>query len=128
MLFSPSSTKAMPLDSDRMHDVTSDPVAGLDLPPEVSLAKAASIANCDKKTIIRYMRDGLLEWRNIAPPSSSRPTYRVTLMSVVALRMNYQHGSAARDQSCDGTSLNIPQMRKRTPSRHHFKHVWLNRS
>ena len=65
------------------------------LPPEVSLAEAARIANCDKKTVLRYLNDGLLEWRNIAPPSSSRPTYRVRLSSIIALRTTYRYGPPA---------------------------------
>jgi hypothetical protein len=99
----------------------------LDLPPEVSLAEAASIANCDKKTIIRYMRDGLLEWRNIAPPSSSRPTYRVKLASVIALRTNYQQGNPQHGRHVDDPPSKAPPPRGRAPGRHQFKHIWVGR-
>ena len=53
----------------------------LELPPELSLAKAAEVLGVDKKTVLRHMHDGILEWRNIAPPSSSRPTFRIKLAS-----------------------------------------------
>jgi hypothetical protein len=63
--------------------------ADLNLPAELSLAEAADVLGVDKKTVLRYMRDGLLEWRDIAPPSSSRPTYRVKLESALKLRTGY---------------------------------------
>jgi hypothetical protein len=103
----------------------------LDLPPEVSLAEAASVANCDKKTIIRYMRDGLLEWRNIAPPSSSRPTYRIKLASVIALRTTYRHESPDRRHG-RGDDGDMPTKRQPRPdlphARHQFKHIRLGGS
>lgn len=64
-------------------------VGDLELPPELSLAEAAEVLGVDKKTVIRYMHDGVLEWRNIAPPSSSRPTFRIKLESALKLRTHY---------------------------------------
>jgi hypothetical protein len=103
-------------------------IEGLDLPREVSLAEAATIANCDKKTIIRYMRDGLLEWRNIAPPSSSRPTYRLKLTSVVALRTAYCHESPLRHHRVDEPAPTIRPLSRPTERHYQFKHVRLGRS
>ena len=64
----------------------------LELPPEVSLSEAAEVLGVDKKTVIKYLRGGLLEWRNIAPPTSSRPTFRIKLESVLNLRTHYSTG------------------------------------
>jgi hypothetical protein len=102
----------------------------LDLPPEVSLSDAARIANCDKKTIIRYLKDGVLEWRDIAPPSSSRPTYRIKLASLLALRTSYRSGHPSRRDGME--SGPAPESRRRTTltrSKHavtseiQFKHI-----
>jgi hypothetical protein len=103
-------------------------IEGLDLPREVSLAEAATIANCDKKTIVRYMQDGLLEWRNIAPPSSSRPTYRLKLASVVALRTAYCHESPVRHHRVDEPAPTIRPLSRPAAGDHQFKHVRLGRS
>jgi len=104
--------------------------AELKLPPEVSLAEAARIANCDKKTVIRYIKDGVLEWRNIAPPSSSRPTYRIKLASLLAMRTAYHFGDPRRDHRRDA-DLNRAKQRSTADhieTRHQFKHVQINRS
>jgi hypothetical protein len=101
---------------------------GIDLPPEVSLAEAARIANCDKKTVIRYLRDGVLEWRNIAPPSSSRPTYRIKLESVLALRTAYRACSPnlERHREAQPLPLKFRQGCGDSNIHHQFKHVQLN--
>jgi hypothetical protein len=65
----------------------------LDLPEEVSTKQAAAILGCCRHTVLQYLADGLLEWRNTAPPSSTRPVFRLTLRSVLELRRAYQHGS-----------------------------------
>lgn len=65
-------------------------VATLDLPKEVTTAEAARIFRCDTKTVLKYLRNGLLEWRDAAAPGSSRPYYRITLDSVLRLRTSYQ--------------------------------------
>ena len=102
-------------------------IDGLDLPQEVSLADAAMIANCDKKTIIRYMQDGVLEWRNIAPPSSSRPTYRLKLASVVALRTAYRRENPVSNHHVDDPASRITPLPKPAPSHQQFKHIRLRR-
>jgi hypothetical protein len=75
-----------------MSRVPRDPfslVESLRLPPELSLGEAAVVLGVDKKTVLRYMRDGVIEWRNIAPPSSSRPTFRIKLESALKFRTAY---------------------------------------
>ncbi len=77
----------------------SSALESLRLPAELSLAEAATVLGVDKKTVLRYMRDGVIEWRNIAPPSSSRPTFRVKLESALKLRTAYTSEPAeARDR------------------------------
>jgi predicted ArsR family transcriptional regulator len=75
----------------------------LNLPAEVSTQEAAAILGCCKHTVLQYLEEGLLEWRNIAPPSSNRPIYRFTLRSVTELRLAYQRGSARPPQASKAT-------------------------
>lgn len=56
---------------------------------EVSIAEAAQILGVDKKTIRSYLQGGYLAWRDIAPPKSSRPTFRIKLESVMKLRNSH---------------------------------------
>jgi hypothetical protein len=72
---------------------SSDLIACLNLPEEVTTQQAATILGCSKHTVLRYLQEGLLEWRNAAPPSSNRPVFRFTLRSVLELRLDYQRGS-----------------------------------
>jgi hypothetical protein len=65
----------------------------LDLPDEVTTTEAAEILGCCKHTVLQYLVEGLLEWRNAAPPSSERPVYRLTLRSVLELRLGYRRGN-----------------------------------
>jgi len=65
-------------------------LAKLHLPEEVTTAEAAEILGCDTKTVRNYLRSGLLRWRNIAPPTSTRPEYRIELESVLAIRTGYR--------------------------------------
>jgi hypothetical protein len=69
-------------------------VSRLKLPEEVTACQAAQILSVSKHTALQFLEDGLLEWRNAAPPSSSRPVYRITLRSVLRLRLEYKSGSA----------------------------------
>jgi hypothetical protein len=69
-----------------------DLLKNLDLPREVSTQEAAAILGCCKHTVLQYREEGLLEWRNTAPRSSTRPVYRFTLRSVLELRLGYQRG------------------------------------
>jgi hypothetical protein len=75
-------------------DATANLIDRLDLPEEVSSQEAAAILGCCKHTVLQYLEEGLLERRNIAPPSSDRPVYRITLRSVTELRLGYQRGSS----------------------------------
>ena len=61
-----------------------------DLPPEVSTEAAAEILGCSKDTVLRFKSAGVLEWRNAAPPTSSRPVFKFTLESVKELRTAYE--------------------------------------
>jgi hypothetical protein len=70
-----------------------DLIARLNLPEEVTAQQAAAILGCCKHTVLQYLQEGLLEWRNIAPPSSNRPVFRLTVRSVLELRLGYQRGS-----------------------------------
>jgi hypothetical protein len=99
-----------------------DLLRDLDLPQEVSTQQAAAILGCCKHTILQYRVEGLLEWRNTAPPSSNRPVYRFTLRSVLELRLAYQRGDARaprppeekkRRRSTAGTSTFKPKHLRR---------------
>jgi hypothetical protein len=70
-----------------------DLVKRLALPEEVSTQQASEILGCCKHTVLQFLDDGLLEWRNAAPPSSNRPVFRFTLRSVLQLRLAYKTGS-----------------------------------
>ena len=61
-----------------------------DLPPEVSTEEASEILGCSKDTVLRFKSAGVLEWRNAAPPTSSRPVFKFTLESVKELRTAYE--------------------------------------
>ncbi|MGE3806203.1 MAG: hypothetical protein AB7K24_16150 [Gemmataceae bacterium] len=62
---------------------------GHDVPDEVSTAQAAKILGVSKDTVLLYKNYGLLEYRNLASPTSSRPVYAFTLRSVLAIRTSY---------------------------------------
>ena len=70
--------------------LSSEELEQLNLPREVSTAEAAQILGCDRKTVQKYIHTGLLEWRDIAPPTSSRPEFRIKLDSVLAIRSSYR--------------------------------------
>lgn len=61
-----------------------------ELPKEVSTEEAAAILGVSKDTVLKLRAEGLLEFRNAAPPGSSRPVYRYPLESVVRLRTAYE--------------------------------------
>lgn len=78
-----------------------DRLDALDLPEEVSTQDAARILGTSKHTVLHLKDDGLLEWRNAAPPSSSRPVFRFTLRSVLALRTRYHQGERPCSRPAD---------------------------
>jgi hypothetical protein len=61
-----------------------------ELPKEVSTEEAAAILGVTKDTVLKLRAEGLLEFRNAAPPGSNRPVYRYPLESVVRLRTAYE--------------------------------------
>lgn len=95
-------------------------LAKLDLPEEVSTEEAGQILAVTKHTVIKLLEDGLLEWRNAAPPSSSRPVYRISTKSVMALRTAYRRGGIRTD-----TPEGKPQRRPRagSPKPYTVKHI-----
>lgn len=58
-------------------------------PKEVGTAEAADILGVSKDTVLKLKAAGLLEYRNTAPPESSRPVFAFTLRSVMELRTAY---------------------------------------
>jgi hypothetical protein len=61
-----------------------------ELPREVSSAEAARILGVSKDTVLTYKDAGLLEYRDLAPSSSSRSVYAFSLPSVLKLRTTYE--------------------------------------
>lgn len=91
----------------------------LNLPEEVSTKEAARILDCSKNTVLEFLRAGALEWRNAASPTSSRPVYRFTLRSVVALRTRYQQEAAGQPR----TVPRARRTRQRTGAPYKVKHI-----
>jgi hypothetical protein len=98
-------------------------VCGVVVPPEVSLRKAAEILGVDPKTATKYLRAGMLQWRDIAPPGSVRPTYRIKLESVIAIRNGYRSDSPDRLERTADRRRHAPQQR----CGYKLKHVTLRR-
>lgn len=65
-------------------------LVGVTLPAEVSTAEAARILGVSKDTVLKLKEAGLLEYRNLAPPTSVRAVFRFLLASVLELRNSYQ--------------------------------------
>lgn len=87
-------------------------------PQEVGTAEAAEILGVSKDTVLKLKAAGLLEYRNMAPPGSSRPIYTFTLRSVMALRTSYE-----RDETVPHHTLEPPNRRVKG----HKKYKHLNR-
>jgi hypothetical protein len=66
------------------------------VPEEVSTEEAAQILGCSKDTVLKFKNEGLLEHRNAAPPSSSRPVFRFPMRSVLQLRCGYEKTERAQ--------------------------------
>lgn len=62
----------------------------LGLPAEVNVQEAAEVLAVSARTVKRYVEDGLLAARNIAPLRSVQAQYRIRLEDVIALRTAYQ--------------------------------------
>ncbi len=61
----------------------------LQLPEEITVGEAAKILDVSPRTVKRYVEDGLLVARNIAPLRSKQATFRIPLAAVVELRTHY---------------------------------------
>lgn len=70
----------------------------LQLPEEITVAEAAKILDVSARTVKRYIEDGLLVARNVAPLRSKQATYRIPLTAVVELRTQYVPQSVPRSK------------------------------
>jgi hypothetical protein len=86
------------------------------VPEEVGTERAAQILRCSKDTVLRYKDAGLLEYRNIAPPGSSRPVFAFPLQSVINLRTTYE-----RDEPV--AQLPKEPQRRRVRDQRRYKHL-----
>jgi hypothetical protein len=100
----------------------SDLLQRLALPEEVTTQQAAAILGCCKHTVLQYLADGLLEWRDVAPPSSNRPVFRLTLRSVLELRLAYRRANPYPPRPAQRTKGRSPR-----PSSSDFKPKHLRR-
>ncbi len=60
---------------------------------ELSVAEAAAMMSVSRFTIYRYIRDGILSYRDIGLPGGGRPTYRLLqqeIESVLAKRLRHE--------------------------------------
>ncbi len=88
-------------------------------PREVATAEAADILGVSKDTVLKLKAAGMLEYRNTAPPGSSRPVYAFTLRSVMELRTSYE-----RDQPIHREPTE--QVRRKVSGRRQYKHLNLD--
>lgn len=65
------------------------PALTANLPEEVTTEEAAQILGSSKDTVLKLKENGVLAWRNAAPPSSSRPVFRFSLQSLLKVRTTY---------------------------------------
>lgn len=92
-------------------------IAGL--PQEVATVRAAEILGVSKDTVLKLKAAGLLEYRNTAPPGSSRPVYAFTLRSVMELRTSYERDEPLPRQPPDFPNRRIKGHKK-------YKHLNLD--
>src|SRR5208282_5089923 len=90
-----------------------------ELPEEVSTSAAARLLRCSKDTVLKYREAGLLEYRDMAPPGSSRPVFAFSLRSVIELRTTYE-----KDQPMP--RLPVEQQRRRISGQRKYKHLSLD--
>jgi hypothetical protein len=89
------------------------------LPEEVSTAQAAKILRVSKDTVLAYRQKGLLPFRNLAPPGSTKPVYAFPLEAVVKLRTTYQTEQPAPAKQAEPTRRSVKGQRK-------YKHLDLD--
>lgn len=93
-----------------------EPLNDEDLPEELTTDRAAKLLGISKDTLLKLKDAGLLEYRNAAPPTSSRPVFRFKKESVTQLRTTYQKDVPLPRQE-------KPQNRHSTNQRKPFKYV-----
>jgi hypothetical protein len=106
---------------DRRPGAEGERVSEYELPKEVSTAEAAHILGVSKDTVLKLKEAGLLEYRNLAPPTSIRGVFRFLLASVLELRNSYQTDFP--------TPMSLPQpqrRRVRQKEQPKFKHLRLD--
>jgi hypothetical protein len=91
----------------------------INLPEEVSTAQAARILGVSKDTVLAYREKGLLPFRNLAPPGSTKPVYVFPLEAVVKLRTTYQTEQPASPVQAEPTRRRVKGPRK-------YKHLDLD--
>jgi hypothetical protein len=89
-------------------------------PQEVGTARAAEILGVSKDTVLKLKAAGLLEYRNMAPPESSRPIFAFTVRSVMELRTSYE-----REEPTPPMSTSQSQRRRAAQQNKKYKHVKL---
>jgi hypothetical protein len=70
-----------------------------DFTPEVSLKDASRILSLNRRTVLKLIDEGILEWRNNAPRSSSIPRYFITLDSIKEFRNSHRATSPEGDRT-----------------------------
>jgi hypothetical protein len=97
---------------------TCDEQAGdeLHLPGEVGTARAAEILGVSKDTVLAYREKGILPFRDLAPPGSTKPVYMFPVDAVVRLRTTYQ---------TEGPAPAVPREphRRKVSGRRKYKHL-----
>ena len=89
------------------------------LPEEVGTAQAARILGVSKDTVLAYREKGLLPFRNLAPPGSTKPVYLFPLEAVVKLRTTYPTEQPASPVQAEPTRRHVKGQRK-------YKHLDLD--
>jgi hypothetical protein len=90
-----------------------------DLPAEVGTAQAAKILGVSKDTVLAYRAKGILPFRNLAPPGSTKPAYMFPLAAVVKLRTTYEEEQPP-------FRVQAEPSRRRVKGRQKYKHLDLD--
>jgi len=65
---------------------------------EIGLKEACKLLNVGKFTVMKYVNQGLIQYRNVSSPDSSRNKYKFLLADVLAIRNNYQVGQGIKKE------------------------------
>jgi hypothetical protein len=101
--------------------VLAKPAALLQVGEECSVDFAAKVLGVDRKTVLKYIAEGVLEWRNAAAPSSTRKRYRVRMASVLRLCSAYRTTTEA-----ESTARHRARRRRKLPETG-TRHIKVNR-